>query len=137
MLCKNCGINEREEPFGWCSMCLDAPPLDKQPKKGRFILNAKDTGGVWREALREALTPIPLPETKKHHRVDRGKSRAAWRRAYKRPIPRGWHIHHLDGNPENNDPNNLVCVSLEQHINLHDANGDTLAVRLLKRGFKK
>lgn len=35
------------------------------------------------------------------------------------PIPDGWHIHHIDGNPENNDISNLECVSPKQHAERH------------------
>lgn len=44
------------------------------------------------------------------------------RRLYERqygPIPDGAHIHHLDGNPFNNDPANLIAVSPEVHRVLH------------------
>lgn len=35
------------------------------------------------------------------------------------PIPEGWHVHHRDGDPLNNDPSNLVCVSPKDHIAEH------------------
>lgn len=110
MLCKNCGVNEREEPFGWCSDCLDTP--------------------------REPIDRLFLIEGYKGKRIDRAKGRRAWRKAYKSPIPHGWHIHHIDGNPENCDPTNLLCVSVDQHIKIHEANGDGSAVTILKRQFK-
>jgi HNH endonuclease len=34
-------------------------------------------------------------------------------------IPKGYHIHHIDGNPLNNDINNLECVSSEEHSTIH------------------
>lgn len=33
-------------------------------------------------------------------------------------------VHHIDGNPRNNHPDNLVALSREEHINLHRAQGD-------------
>ena len=34
-------------------------------------------------------------------------------------IPKGFHIHHLDGNKENNNPANLVMISKSNHHHLH------------------
>ena len=105
MLCKNCGINEREEPFGWCTVCLDVPrpPIDDTP----------------------------------HKKVDRHKARRAYRSYHKDGIPHGYHIHHIDKNPENNESSNLLCLSLEQHIAIHERDGDNSAVSILKRHFRR
>ncbi|MFA5239790.1 MAG: HNH endonuclease signature motif containing protein [Phycisphaerae bacterium] len=35
------------------------------------------------------------------------------------PIPKGYIIHHKDGNPLNNEPDNLQCVSTKEHGQLH------------------
>jgi len=45
------------------------------------------------------------------------------------PIPmddngRPYEIHHVDGNRNNNNLENLMCVSIEQHYELHYNNGD-------------
>lgn len=45
------------------------------------------------------------------------------------PIPkdetgRSYEIHHIDGDRSNNDPNNLQCVSLQQHYDIHYSQGD-------------
>jgi hypothetical protein len=103
-LCKNCGINEREEPYGWCSSCLD------QPRK-----------------------PFDNEQPKRKIKSDRAKSRQVWRIANNKTIPKGWHIHHIDGNAMNNEPSNLVCITLENHIKIHQDKGDTAAVILLKK----
>lgn len=34
-------------------------------------------------------------------------------------IPKGYHIHHIDGDPFNNDITNLMCVSPEEHGEIH------------------
>lgn len=44
-------------------------------------------------------------------------------------IPRGMHIHHIDGNRENNNPLNLQMVTPEEHWNLHLTQGDIVALR--------
>jgi hypothetical protein len=44
-------------------------------------------------------------------------------------IPKGYHIHHKDGNRNNNSIENLVCLSPEEHFMVHKNNGDMLAIR--------
>lgn len=44
--------------------------------------------------------------------------RAIWI-ALKGPIPEGHQIHHKDGNPVNNDINNLECLSTKAHADKH------------------
>jgi hypothetical protein len=39
--------------------------------------------------------------------------------SYYGKIPKGYHIHHIDGNPFNNDISNLQCVSAEEHTKIH------------------
>ena len=50
---------------------------------------------------------------------------------------RSYDIHHIDGNRSNNDPKNLIALSIKEHFDLHYAQGDypacrLIAVRLLK-----
>ncbi len=45
------------------------------------------------------------------------------------PIPvdedgRTYEIHHIDGNRANNDPSNLLCVSIREHYDIHFSQGD-------------
>lgn len=35
------------------------------------------------------------------------------------PIPDGWHVHHIDGDTENNDPANLEAISASDHARHH------------------
>ena len=35
------------------------------------------------------------------------------------PIPKGKHIHHIDGDKTNNDISNLICISREMHREIH------------------
>ena len=48
----------------------------------------------------------------------RGKYRKVYEKHYG-PIPDGYHIHHIDGNHENDDPTNLMAVTPEEHARLH------------------
>ena len=60
-------------------------------------------------------------------------ARPSARQAYQKAIPRGWHIHHIDGNHWNNFPDNLICVTIDRHIKIHAQQGDENAARLLIR----
>jgi hypothetical protein len=54
--------------------------------------------------------------------------RNLWETSNNTTIPKGYHIHHIDGNHNNNDINNLVCVSPEEHHNIHLTQGDIVAL---------
>lgn len=41
---------------------------------------------------------------------------AIWEFYNKREVPKGYHIHHKDGNTFNNDISNLECVSAREHL---------------------
>jgi len=48
------------------------------------------------------------------------------------PIPvdangRSYEIHHIDGNRGNNDLSNLMCVSIDEHYDIHEKQGDFAA----------
>ena len=52
------------------------------------------------------------------------------------PIPvdsegRSFEIHHVDGDHYNNDINNLVCVSIQEHYDIHYKQGDYAACHLI------
>gem|GEM_PF-5083375 len=98
MICKNCQVNEREEPFDWCTECLDS----------------------------QELTTKWFPQRQRE-------PRRIWETYYKRGVPEGYHIHHHDGNHDNNDPANLICVSLDEHIKIHESAGDEIPLRILRR----
>lgn len=56
--------------------------------------------------------------------------RKIWK-AHHGEIPKGKHIHHLDGNRENNHISNLICLSAEDHYKLHKSQGDMYAAMFL------
>lgn len=52
------------------------------------------------------------------------------------PIPkdskgRSFHIHHIDGNNKNNALENLKCISIEEHYQLHLQQGDIFAASMI------
>lgn len=57
-----------------------------------------------------------------------GLHRAVWEFHNKRSVPKGWHVHHIDGNTHNNDISNLECLSADEH-NRIPKNIDREAVR--------
>jgi hypothetical protein len=45
--------------------------------------------------------------------------RAKWERYYNRKIEKGWQIHHIDHNHENNEINNLLHIPKKLHLRYH------------------
>lgn len=44
---------------------------------------------------------------------------------------RSYHIHHIDGDCTNNNPTNLIAVSIKEHYDIHYSQGDWYACLLL------
>lgn len=58
------------------------------------------------------------------------------------PIPfdedgRSYEIHHKDGNHTNNDINNLMCISIKEHYDIHFRQGDYAACHLIAKRMAK
>lgn len=72
------------------------------------------------------------------HKRDRTSSKI-YRRIYEQhygKIPkdedgRTYEIHHVDGNPNNNDPSNLVALTINEHYDVHYRQRDWAACRLI------
>lgn len=54
--------------------------------------------------------------------------RKIWEEHNQQKIPNGYHIHHIDGNRDNNDPLNLECLSAKEHWQRHYEQGDIIAI---------
>jgi hypothetical protein len=57
------------------------------------------------------------------------------------PIPkdsnnRSYEIHHKDGNPYNNDPTNLIALTIKDHYQIHYSQGDYYAALLIASKMK-
>ena len=56
----------------------------------------------------------------KHYRGNRYIHQSVWEYFYGE-VPAGCVVHHIDGNPSNNSPENLQCLSNRAHNDLHNA----------------
>ena len=54
--------------------------------------------------------------------------RQIWEDHNGRKMPKGHHIHHIDGDRKNNHPDNLQCCSPEEHWLIHYTQGDIRAL---------
>jgi HNH endonuclease len=57
------------------------------------------------------------------------------------PIPkdedgRSYEIHHIDGNHNNNELSNLLCVSIKEHYEIHKSQGDVKACLIMSQRMK-
>jgi hypothetical protein len=57
------------------------------------------------------------------------------------PIPidsdgRRYEVHHVDGDHNNNDPNNLRAVTIQEHFNIHLERGDWWACMRIAQKMK-
>ena len=50
---------------------------------------------------------------------------------------RSYEIHHVDGNRENNELSNLICVSMDEHYKIHENQGDFAACMAIVRRRKE
>lgn len=57
--------------------------------------------------------------------------RKIWEQHNNKTIPEGYDIHHIDGNRKNNHPDNLLCVSIEEHLEIHKKQNDWGAVQAI------
>jgi hypothetical protein len=63
--------------------------------------------------------------------------RSIWIKTYgkipKDSLGRSYEIHHIDGNRQNNDISNLICISIEEHYNIHYKQNDFGACVMIAR----
>lgn len=57
--------------------------------------------------------------------------RKIWESYHNESIPEKYEIHHVDGNRNNNHPDNLLCVSIEEHLKIHKTQEDWGAVQAI------
>lgn len=49
---------------------------------------------------------------------------------------RSYEIHHIDGNRENNSPENLMAISIQEHLEIHKSQGDWAACNRIAAKMK-
>lgn len=59
------------------------------------------------------------------------KYKKIWETYNKKELPKNLEIHHIDGNYNNNDPNNLLAVSIDEHLKIHLQQNDHSAVQAI------
>jgi|TARA_R110000744_G_scaffold31384_3_gene73829 hypothetical protein len=64
--------------------------------------------------------------------MDNNDYRKIWEDAYDTKIPRGMHIHHINGDSSDNSLDNLAAVNVEGHARLHDQTNDPYCAQLLR-----
>ena len=88
---------------------------EKESKKMKENLSRKKWTGNWHKNQGGYLRRVNRKTKKEnlyHHHI--------WMKENnKRKIPRGFLIHHIDGNILNNNPNNLQLMSFQNHTRLH------------------
>jgi hypothetical protein len=90
------------------------------------MLSMKNDGLLNRTVRHGALTPTDSNAIWEHQPMTIYRNRI-YRRIYEQhhgPIPKGHHIHHIDGDHTNNNIDNLKCVTSQEHYNIHKSQGD-------------
>ena len=54
-----------------------------------------------------------------------------WQEYHGKKLPKNMEIHHIDGNRNNNEPSNLLAVTIEEHLNIHKKQNDYGAVQAI------
>ena len=54
-----------------------------------------------------------------------------WQNFHDKKLPKNMEIHHIDGNNKNNTPENLMAVTIEKHLKIHQSQKDYGAVQAI------
>lgn len=57
--------------------------------------------------------------------------RKLWEKHHNKKIPQDHDIHHIDGDRSNNSISNLLCVHIDEHLRIHEEQGDWGAVQAI------
>ena len=111
-----------------------------QKNQSRIIFNGEWMMGIFSTQCREAarisnlgnkygarhyvteLSKEKMQRRYKDHysqRRTRSIARDSWEAYWREKVPVGWHVHHFDGNPQNNDICNLLAIPESDHHHRH------------------
>lgn len=107
-----------------------AKTILRSPKNPRWKGGTQHSGGYIYE-LSEGH-----PRSGKRNRV--AQHILVWERVHKMSLPKGWHIHHLNGIKDDNRPENLVAYPANSHIHILQAKAKRIRelemkIKLLER----
>lgn len=109
------GVNETKGAFGYC---------------GKHYMRVKRYGDPYyvtseedRRKLSRAAQPKlgKVKETTYKKLLGRHEHRVVAEQKIGRKLLRTEHVHHIDGNRHNNHPDNLVVLTISEHLKLHGA----------------
>lgn len=92
---------------------LDIIRSSYETKITKYGLAFKDKYGYWQVITKIYNNKQKFPKYKPLHRL-------VWEDYHNQPIPEEMIIHHIDKNKDNNNPNNLMCMTQSEHVILHN-----------------
>lgn len=109
--CPNCGtgIARRSKH---CRPCGQKQRIEKITGEQNYAWK----GG--RSVSKGYVYLLVTPEKRKGHRY-RAEHIVVWEEAHRKPLPKGWVVHHINGIKDDNRPENLVAVSRSEHNHEH------------------
>jgi hypothetical protein len=81
--------------------------------------------------LEESIELLNNIDTQEESNVMSKKYVKIWQDYHGKKLPLDMEIHHIDGNHQNNQPENLLAVTIDEHLNIHKQQNDYGAVQAI------